>query len=304
MGYMEKRKKDRRSARIAVVSSSLMCLATVLPFFVEPLFIISDLRFHMVGIGAGLCLLFSSEKRTRLAFLMAALALFNLMVVTAKTDLVRPETKDYHHSFSLAFYNLHDGKHGNLAERIRISSAGTDMVAVRGVAGSWDSAKLAENLSDVYPQALVFEDEAFLAKTAWTATGKVGRSSWFAFQGKKSKPFIVMTAFIVRPFGNQKAASAEVEKLTDFISTNSTSMIVVGGFGASAWNSLMQPFLSRGMLRTDSLLYPTWPAALPWPLRLSHDYAFYHPGIAVLESRTLPAEGLGHLPVYYRFGIK
>ncbi|MEO6598201.1 MAG: endonuclease/exonuclease/phosphatase family protein [Planctomycetota bacterium] len=78
-----------------------------------------------------------------------------------------------------------------------------------------------------------------------------------------------------------------------------TMRVVLGDFNATPWNASFEAMLAETGLAaaSDGAFRATWPAQLPWPLRIPIDHVLTSPGIG-LESIDTGAEfGSDHLPL-------
>ncbi len=75
--------------------------------------------------------------------------------------------------------------------------------------------------------------------------------------------------------------------------------LVAGDLNATPWSPVLGELLDAGLAdgRRGFGLQPTWPAALPWPLRIPIDHTLHGPGVVVVARRVGPDVGSDHLPL-------
>lgn len=75
--------------------------------------------------------------------------------------------------------------------------------------------------------------------------------------------------------------------------------VVCGDFNTSLWSDPAREMMAGGRLRTVARFpQPSWPAWLPWPLRIPIDHVLVTDGLRTIDSGVGPHVGFDHLPVY------
>ena len=77
-------------------------------------------------------------------------------------------------------------------------------------------------------------------------------------------------------------------------------VVVIGDINATAWSSSGRILLRGNGLRNSQRgfgVQPTWPAHLPWALRIPIDHCFHSADLVVVERAVEPGTGSDHLPV-------
>jgi endonuclease/exonuclease/phosphatase (EEP) superfamily protein YafD len=112
-------------------------------------------------------------------------------------------------------------------------------------------------------------------------------------------PLTVFGTHLMRPIGigdlNGQMAQADV--LARHIEAASGRKIVIGDFNAVPWGRVVTTLEARTGMRVLPGLEGTWPAPLPWPLRLPIDQAMVSADAVVASRRIGPVVGSDHSPV-------
>ena len=112
-------------------------------------------------------------------------------------------------------------------------------------------------------------------------------------------PLTVFGTHLMRPIGigdlNGQMAQADV--LARHIEAAPGRKIVVGDFNAVPWGRVVTTLETRTGMRVLPGLEGTWPAPLPWPLRLPIDQAMVSADAVVASRRVGPVVGSDHSPV-------
>ncbi|MDD4018488.1 MAG: endonuclease/exonuclease/phosphatase family protein [Kiritimatiellae bacterium] len=77
-------------------------------------------------------------------------------------------------------------------------------------------------------------------------------------------------------------------------------LVVTGDFNNTPWSSHFRQFLEASGLRDSTQghgLQPTWPVALPPPMRIPLDHCFHSDAVRILSRRPGPDIGSDHLPL-------
>jgi endonuclease/exonuclease/phosphatase (EEP) superfamily protein YafD len=112
-------------------------------------------------------------------------------------------------------------------------------------------------------------------------------------------PLTVIGTHLMRPIGigDLEGQMAQTEVLARRIEAASGRTLVVGDFNAVPWGRVVTTLETRTGLRVLPGLEGTWPAPMPWPLRLPIDQAMASPDTIVASRRIGPAVGSDHAPV-------
>ena len=109
----------------------------------------------------------------------------------------------------------------------------------------------------------------------------------------------VVGTHLVCPFGNGTLDQQlnQIRYVSAHIREISGPRLLVGDFNAVGWGRVMRTVGERTGLRLLRTVDGTWPAPLPWPLRLPIDNALVSDDIGAAVRRTGPAVGSDHHPV-------
>jgi endonuclease/exonuclease/phosphatase (EEP) superfamily protein YafD len=109
----------------------------------------------------------------------------------------------------------------------------------------------------------------------------------------------VLGAHLTRPVGvgtvwNQLT---QVKAVAGAVRDDPRPTILLGDLNAVPWGRVVHELGERSGLRVVGSLDGTWPAFLPWPLRIPIDHALVSPGVVVTEHRLGPDLGSDHRPI-------
>jgi endonuclease/exonuclease/phosphatase (EEP) superfamily protein YafD len=112
-------------------------------------------------------------------------------------------------------------------------------------------------------------------------------------------PLTVIGTHLMRPIGlgDLEGQMAQTEVLARRVDAASGRKLVVGDFNAVPWGRVVTTLETRTGLRVLPGLEGTWPAPMPWPLRLPIDNAMVSADVAVATRRIGPVVGSDHAPV-------
>ncbi len=111
------------------------------------------------------------------------------------------------------------------------------------------------------------------------------------------------------PVGGSRSGrrNRQLEHLASYVQSLKTPVIVLGDLNASPWSPYFKRLLRRTGLcdsRRGRGIQPTWPAHLPWLLRVPIDHVLHSPEITILCRTLGPRIGSDHLPVIVRLSVR
>ena len=109
----------------------------------------------------------------------------------------------------------------------------------------------------------------------------------------------VVATHLVRPFGNGTLDQQlkQIRYVTAHMKEISGPRMLIGDFNAVGWGRVIRFTGERSGLRLLRTIDGTWPAPLPWPLRIPIDNALVSSEIGSAVRRTGPAVGSDHHPI-------
>lgn len=112
-------------------------------------------------------------------------------------------------------------------------------------------------------------------------------------------PLTVFGTHLMRPIGlgDLDGQMAQAELLARHIGVVPGRRVVVGDFNAVPWGRVVSTLETRTGLRVLPGLEGTWPAILPWPLRLPIDNVMVSADTMVASRRVGPVVGSDHSPI-------
>lgn len=96
------------------------------------------------------------------------------------------------------------------------------------------------------------------------------------------------------PPWRQRVQEYQTEQITKMLAGVDEPLLVVGDFNSVPWGRLVRAFAAATRLHVAPGLEGTWPAMLPWPLRLPIDQALTGRGLQLLERQVVTMPGADH----------
>jgi endonuclease/exonuclease/phosphatase (EEP) superfamily protein YafD len=94
----------------------------------------------------------------------------------------------------------------------------------------------------------------------------------------------------------------EAANLALFLETQPADLIVMGDFNGSPWGRVQRAFRAKAGLDNRAGWDFTWPASLPWPLRLPLDHVLTRGNLVVTSFAAGPGIDSDHFPVVAEIG--
>jgi endonuclease/exonuclease/phosphatase (EEP) superfamily protein YafD len=114
-------------------------------------------------------------------------------------------------------------------------------------------------------------------------------------------PLGVLGVHTPRPGGGERCRLRDLAlaAIPQTLASMPPACVVLGDFNATPWNHGFRELLAVTGLRcaADGGWQPTWPSALPWPLRVPIDHVLLGGGVAVARYEAGPDFGSDHLPL-------
>lgn len=119
-------------------------------------------------------------------------------------------------------------------------------------------------------------------------------------------PMAVAGVHLDQPLPPQRLRRQEqqVAGLVEMLAPIDDPLLLVGDFNASPWARLMQGLAEATGLEIAWGIEGTWPAILPWPMRIAIDHALTGRGLVLLEREVLRLPGTDHKALLLRVGLE
>jgi len=254
-------------------------------------------RFALTAMGAGVALTLAFH--TWLGLQPARFPAPQLAAVNAST--ATKEGQD----ITIMSLNTWDAR-DNVDQLIAyFSTAPADVVVLSEVGPP--KRRLVQALRDVYPYQKECTDDwgcsiALLSRVPFDQGGTVrwSRQSpafvWARFPGSLT----VVGTHIARPSRTPFLHAREADAVAQLVRRIDGSVVLVGDLNTSPWSYSFRSLKAQTGLTTARPLTPSWPA---WPVNLPQvalDHILVSQDLAFVESKTGPAVGSDHLPVFAR----
>ncbi|MEZ5858524.1 MAG: endonuclease/exonuclease/phosphatase family protein [Geminicoccaceae bacterium] len=104
------------------------------------------------------------------------------------------------------------------------------------------------------------------------------------------------------PPWRQRVQEYQTEQVVDMLAGVDDPLLVVGDFNSVPWGRLIRAFAAATGLKVAPGLEGTWPATLPWPLRIPIDQALTGRGLELLEREVVTMPGADHKALWLVVG--
>lgn len=102
------------------------------------------------------------------------------------------------------------------------------------------------------------------------------------------------------PPGRLRVQERQVDGLVEMLAPLDGPLLLVGDFNAAPWGRLLRGLAARTSLVAARGIEGTWPAALPWPLRIAIDHALTGRGLQLLDRQVIRLPGSDHRALHLR----
>lgn len=176
------------------------------------------------------------------------------------------------------------------------------------------SRALLDHLADAYPYRAaclgrIYCDSAIVSRlpvledlSDWRSDRRIAMSA--AHIATPFGPIAVAGVHLDQPLPPRRLWRQErqVEGLLEMLAPIDAPLLLVGDFNSSPWARLLQGLAAAADLEIAPGLEGTWPAALPWPLRIAIDHALTGRGLAVHAREVVRLPGTDHMALGLRVG--
>jgi endonuclease/exonuclease/phosphatase (EEP) superfamily protein YafD len=102
------------------------------------------------------------------------------------------------------------------------------------------------------------------------------------------------------PPGRLRRQERQTEGLTEMLAAIEVPLLLVGDFNSSPWGRLLQGLAADTGLDIAWGLEGTWPAILPWPMRITIDHALTGRGLELVDRQVIRLPGTDHMALKLR----
>ena len=173
---------------------------------------------------------------------------------------------------------------------------------------------LLDHLADAYPYRVDCLDHwscdsAILSRlplledlSDWHAERRIAMSA--ARIATAFGPIAIAGVHLDQPLPPQRLWRQErqVDGLIEMLAGIEDPLLLVGDFNASPWARLMQGLAAGSGLEIAWGIEGTWPATLPWPMRIAIDHALTGQGLVLLDRAVIRLPGTDHKALNLRVG--
>jgi endonuclease/exonuclease/phosphatase (EEP) superfamily protein YafD len=137
---------------------------------------------------------------------------------------------------------------------------------------------------------------------------------------REDRRIAMSAARLVTPFGQMAVAGVHLEQplppqrlrlqelqtigLTEMLAPIEDPLLLVGDFNASPWARVVQGLAGSTGLDIAWGIEGTWPATLPWPLRIAIDHALIGRGLVLMNREVIRLPGSDHKALKLRVGLE
>jgi endonuclease/exonuclease/phosphatase (EEP) superfamily protein YafD len=293
-----------------------MALLTAAPFLGEWHVLIDFLGQFLIQAMAGtivLAVLFLISRQWRSAGL-AAVALIMQTSVLQPSLIPARAAQDAPAHIDVLFHNIYWGNQQLDALAAEILRRSPDVVILAELERPIEP--MLARLAATYPYRVDCLahwtcDTAILSRlpvledlSAWHADQRMAMSA-----ARLDTPFGPITVAGVHldqplPPGRLRVQERQVAKLIDMLAPIEDPLLLVGDFNASPWGRVMRGLADGAGLEIARGIEGTWPAMLPWPMRIAIDHALTGRGLVLLDREVVRLPGSDHKALELRLGPK
>lgn len=311
MGYMEKRKHQKRENTLISLIIFLLTLFTFIPFLAHldwKFDFFGEIRFYYITVSLLLIIYCLGVRKWTFALLGLLIIIANAAIIYAHSG--RPFNQKSEEingeNFAMLLYTQ-DKKAKDYQELQNIlATYNPDIALIFAKAGK--SGKLPEQINKNYPYSKKLltgkkKETIIISSRPFEASGNLSDNDgviapWITVLAA-GRPISIAAANIATPWKkakDYKNASRTVLALAEFSKSRDEPTILAGNFAASAGSELLRPLSSLAELRALEGIQPVYPAFLPVFLRFTPKHVYAHPGIVAesverlseSESRIMP----------------
>jgi endonuclease/exonuclease/phosphatase (EEP) superfamily protein YafD len=138
--------------------------------------------------------------------------------------------------------------------------------------------------------------------TGWSGKRRIATSA--ALIDTSFGPLAVAGVHLDQPLPPWRLREQErqAEGLVELLAPIEAPLLLVGDFNAAPWGRLLRGFARDAGLEIAWGLEGTWPAMLPWPLRIPIDHALTGRGLELVEREVARLPGSDHRALRLRVG--
>lgn len=104
------------------------------------------------------------------------------------------------------------------------------------------------------------------------------------------------------PPGRLRHQERQAAALVEMLAPIREPMLLVGDFNSAPWGRLLRGLRQASSLKIAWGLEGTWPAFLPWPMRIPIDHAFTGRGLELVDRQVIRLPGSDHMALKLRIG--
>jgi endonuclease/exonuclease/phosphatase (EEP) superfamily protein YafD len=298
----------------ALPSLAGMALLTAAPLLGEWHVLVDFLGQFLIQAMAGtivLAVLFLITRRWRPAAL-AAVALVVQTSVLQPSLIPARAAQDAPAHIDVLFHNIYWDNHRLEALTDEILRRSPDVVILAEVERQTEP--MLARLAEAYPYRVdclahwtcdtaVFSRLPVLEDlSAWHGADRMAMSA--ARLATPFGPIVVAGVHLDQPLppGRLRVQERQVAKLIDMLAPIEDPLLLVGDFNASPWGRVMRGLADGAGLEIAHGIEGTWPATLPWPMRIAIDHALTGRGLVLLAREVVRLPGSDHKALELRLG--
>ncbi len=318
MGYMEKRKHQKRETAAISFLILILTIASFLPFLANldwKFDLLGEFRFYYILISFLLVLYCLWVKKWLGAILALLIIIANSAIIYAYAG--RPFNQNAKEldgeTFSLLLYSP-QAEQKNWNDLQNILSKENPAVALILKVKDEQKESFRQMNKSVYQMKDMQLGEnnstMIISSHPFSASGDLNDNHgavapWVTFN-VSGRPISIVGADISEPWKGAKAyqkAKRTVLALAEFSKSRDEPTILAGNFSAASGSELLRPLSSLAELRALEGIQPVYPSFLPIFLRFTPDHVYTHPGIVVENVQRLSSASPKKIPLLLKIKV-
>lgn len=272
--------------------------------------LLSHFQIQYATLTATALLCFVLLKRTRGAIAASLVLAINLSLLLPLFQ-GRPLASAAHKpALRLVYANIHTSNLNHQPLLDLIATEAADVVMLAEVTDRW--AKALSALNETYPHKVVCPRIDNFGIGLWSRhplkIGKVhywGDANVPSIQAELDHQGEAVTILLTHPLPPMRRRLSQLRdqqlrQLAGIAQSHGDRTILLGDFNTTAFSPIFDEVLAISGLLDSTRGFgpqPSWPAGLPWVLRIPIDHCLHSADLSVTERRVGPSIGSDHLPI-------
>lgn len=272
--------------------------------------LLSHFQIQYATLAGTLLLCFALLKRPRGVIAASLVLAINLSLLLPLFQGRTSADAAHKPALRLVYANIHTSNLNHQPLLDLIATEAADLVMLAEVTDRW--AKALSSLDETYPHKVICPRIDNFGIGLWSRhplkVGKVhywGDANVPSIQAELDHQGEAITILLTHPLPPMrqrlsKLRDQQLRQLAGIAQSHGDRTILLGDFNTTAFSPIFDEVLAISGLLDSTRGFgpqPSWPAGLPWILRIPIDHCLHSADLSVTERRIGPSIGSDHLPV-------